>query len=80
VNRTTSSPVAVLTSWCRLTTLTPVACSTIASISGLAVSISSVLTCFRRFLPFSGVADRTRFCSAAVSTPWRRTTSRSPIR
>ncbi len=39
VKTSTSSPVTVLISWCRLIALTPVASSTIPSKSGLAVSI-----------------------------------------
>src|SRR4051794_13940918 len=80
VKITTSSPVTVLMSWCRLTSLTPVMSWTVASITGRAVSISWVLTCLRRFLPFSAGSDLTRCCSAAVKTPVSRTTRRSPIR
>ena len=39
VKRMTSSPVLVLMSWCMVSTLTPVTFSTIASITGRAVSI-----------------------------------------
>ena len=39
VKTTSSSPVTVLMSWCMLTTLTPVICSTITSMTDLAVSI-----------------------------------------
>ena len=46
---TTSSPLTVLTSWCRLATRIPVISWTIASIIGRAVSINWVLTCFSRF-------------------------------
>ena len=38
VKSKTSSPVTVLMSWCKLTTLTPVTSWTIASMSGRAVS------------------------------------------
>ena len=80
VKSTTSSPVTVLMSWCRLNTLTPVISWTIASMIGRAVSISWVRTCLSRSRPFSAGSDLTRCCSAAVKTPWRRTTRRSPIR
>ena len=45
---TTSSPVTVLMSWCRLTTLTPVTSWIIASRTGRAVSIRWVRTCFEQ--------------------------------
>ncbi len=80
VKRTTSSPVPVLMSWCRLSTLTPVTSWTIASRTGRAVSIRWVRTCLSRSLPFSAGNDLTSCCSAAVKTPRRRTTRRSPSR
>ena len=54
VKSTTSSPVTVLMSWCRLNTLTPVTSWTIASMSGRAVSIRWVRTCLSRSLPLLG--------------------------
>jgi hypothetical protein len=48
VNRTTSSPLTVLMSWCRLNTLTPATSCTMASKTGRAVSISWVRTCLSR--------------------------------
>ena len=80
VKSTISSPVTVLISWCRLSTLTPVISWTIASMIGRAVSINWILTCFRRSRPFSAWSVLTRCCSAAVRTPWSRITSKSPIR
>ena len=61
---TTSSPVTVLMSWCRLTTLTPVTSWTIASMVGRAVSIRWIRTCLSRSLPFSAGSDWTEmlFC------------------
>ena len=53
MNTTISSPVAVLMSWCKLTTLTPVTSAIMASITGRAVSIKWVRTCLSRSLPFS---------------------------
>ena len=53
VKTTTSSPLTVLMSWCRLITLTPVTSSTIASMRGRAVSIRWVRTCLSRSRPFS---------------------------
>ena len=50
VKSTTSSPVSVLMSWCRLTTFTPVTSRTIDSRTGRAVSINWVLTCLRSSL------------------------------
>jgi hypothetical protein len=47
LKRTTSSPVVVLMSWCKLIGLTPVTSSTIASMSGRAVSIRCVRTLFQ---------------------------------
>ena len=78
VKRTTSSPVMVLMSWCMVTTLTPVTFSTIASRTGRAVSIRWVRTCFSKSRPFSAGSDLTKCCSAAVKTPWRRTTRKIP--
>ena len=69
VKRTTSSPVMVLMSWCMVTTLTPVTFSTIASMTGRAVSIRWVRTCFSKSRPFSAESDLTKCCSAAVKTP-----------
>ena len=54
VKRTTSSPVTVLMSWCRLSTLTPVTSWTIASRTGRAVSIRWVRTCLSKSRPFLG--------------------------
>ena len=54
VKRTTFSPVVVLMSWCRDTTLTPVTFSTMASMMGRAVSIKWVRTCFSKSRPFLG--------------------------
>ena len=48
---------AVLMSWCRLNTLTPVISWTIASMTGRAVSISWVRTCLSRSRPFSAGSD-----------------------
>jgi hypothetical protein len=39
-----------------------------------------VRTCFSKSRPFSGESDLTKCCSAAVKTPRRRTTRRSPSR
>jgi hypothetical protein len=80
VNSTTSSPVTVLMSWCKLSTLMPVTSWTIASITGRAVSIRWVRTCLSRSRPFSAGSDLTRCRSAAVSTPCRQTTRRSSNR
>ena len=54
MKRTTSSPVTVLMSWCRLSTLTPVTSWTIASRTGRAVSTRWVRTCLSKSLPFLG--------------------------
>src|SRR5271157_3292956 len=80
VKSTISSPVTVLMSWCRLSTLVPVISRTIASMSGRAVSIRWVRTCLSRSLPLSAGSDFTRCCSAAVKTPERRTTTRLSIK
>ena len=59
----------VLMSWCMVTTLTPVTFSTIASMSGRAVSIRWGRTCFNKSRPFSAGSDLTKCCSAGVKTP-----------
>ena len=54
VKRTTSSPVTVLMSWCRLNTLTPVISWTIASRNGRAVSIRWVAHLLEQVPPLLG--------------------------
>ncbi len=80
VKITISSPVAVLMSWCRLTTSTPVTFRTVDSNTGRAASINWILTCLSKFLPLSVGCDWTRCCSAAVRTPCKRIKTRSPIK
>ncbi len=53
VKTTISSPVVVLISWCRLTTVVSVNSRTIYSKTDRAVSISWILTCLSKSLPFS---------------------------
>ena len=55
VKITSSSPVTVLMSWCRLSTLTPMISWTIASMIGRAVSINWILTCFDEIPPLLGL-------------------------
>jgi len=69
VKTTISSPVVVLMSWCRLTTLTPAASWIKTSMVGRAVSIRWVRTCLSRSRPFSPERALTSCCSAAVRTP-----------
>ena len=54
VKRTTSSPVAVLISWCRVNTLAPVISWTIASMTGRAVSIRWVPHLLQQIPPLFG--------------------------
>jgi hypothetical protein len=49
VKSTTSSPVTVLMSWCRLNALTPVTSWTIASRTGRSVSPKWVRVCLSKF-------------------------------
>ncbi len=80
VESTISSPVTVLISWCTLTTTIPVISMIIDSRSGRAVSRSCACTCLSKSRPFPAGSDMTRCCSAAVQTPFGRTTRVSSIK